>query len=388
MAADGEDARRVRPQTLAAQALGWIAEPHKEVVPPVHVSTTYLREPDNSYPTGRVYSRDHNPTYEQAEALLAELEGGQACKLFASGLAAATSVFLALKPGDHVVVPEIMYWALRGWLVDYAMPRGLAVDFVANGDLAAIEKAIRPGTTKLVWLETPANPTWACTDIAGAAQLAHDAGAALAVDSTCATPVLTRPIGLGADIVMHSATKFLNGHSDVIAGALVTADADSALWAEIARVRNQGGAVLGPFEAWLLLRGMRTLYVRVDAICRTAQKVAAHFESHPAVRAVLYPGLASHPTHDIAQRQMSEGYGGMMAIRMAAGAAKAVSVAAHTRLFKRATSLGSVESLIEHRASIEGPDTPVPADLLRISIGLEHADDLIADLERAMAAND
>ncbi len=368
-----------RPETLAAQALGWEEPATGAIVPPIHPSTTYVREAK----TGRGYTRDGNPTYDQAEALLAALEGGAGCLLFASGMAAAAAAFQTLAPGDHVVAPDAGFHGTRTWLGAHGAPWGLAVDFVPAGDIDALAKAVRRGRTKLVWVETPSNPTWQITDIARAAEIAHAAGARLAVDSTAATPVLTRPIAHGADLVMHSATKYLNGHGDVLAGALVTRSDDDA-WRRLRALRHDGGAVLGPFEAWLLLRGMRTLFLRVGASSRAAQRLAEHFQGHPRISHVLYPGLASHPGHAMAARQMTGGFGGMVSIRVAGGAAAALAVGARTKLFKRATSLGGVESLIEHRASIEGPDSPVPDDLLRLSVGIEHADDLIADLEGAL----
>jgi cystathionine gamma-synthase len=378
------DGAKQRPETLAAQALGWIDEQTRALIPPIHLATTYLRDPDNQYRSGRAYSRADNPSYDQAEALLAALEGGAAALTFASGMAAATAVFLALRPGDHVVAPKVMYWGLRKWLLTTAREWGLAVDLVDATDLAAIAGALQPGRTRLLWLETPANPTWVITDIAAAAALAHKAGALVAIDSTVATPVLTRPLALGADIVMHSATKYLNGHSDVVAGALVTARRD-AVWERITALRASQGGILGPLEAWLLLRGMRTLFVRVARSCASAQRLAAHFNGHPRVAAVLYPGLSDSPGHAIAARQMQGGFGGMLSIRVAGGEAAAIATAARVAIWKRATSLGGVESLVEHRASIEGPDSPAPPDLLRLSLGLEAVEDLIADLERALA---
>jgi cystathionine gamma-synthase len=374
---------KLRPETEAAQALGWIEPAFGGVSPPIHLASTFERAGDGSYPLGRVYGRDQNPTYDQAEALLTRLEGGHAALLFASGMAAATAPFLALAPGDHVLVPKVMYWALRKWLLEFAQPWGLAVELFDNADLSDLGARLRPGKTRLVWLETPANPTWVVTDIAAAAEMAHAAGARLAVDSTCASPVLTRPLELGADLVMHSATKYLNGHSDLIAGALVTAR-DDAWWQRIRYVRAGNGAVLGPMEAWLLLRGMRTLFVRVRAASANALAFARYFERHPRLAAVLYPGLENFPDHAIAARQMQGGYGGMLSLRIKGGEAAAMAVAARLRLIKRATSLGGVESLVEHRASIEGPSSPVPPDLLRLSIGIEAADDLIADFEQAL----
>ncbi|MCH7555070.1 MAG: PLP-dependent transferase [Proteobacteria bacterium] len=372
-----------KPETLAAQALGWDEPAFHGIVPPIYPSTTYARPADDQGRHGRMYSRDANPTYDQAEALLNALEGGAGCRLFSSGMAAASAVFQTLGPGDHVVVPTVTYHGVRTWLKEQSMRWGLGVDFVANGDLEALAAAMRPGETKLVWLETPCNPMWDIADIAASAAIAHGAGARLAVDSTVASPVLTNPLEHGADIVMHSATKYLNGHSDVLGGALVTA-ADDDHWKAIGEYRHIGGAVLGPFEAWLLLRGMRTLYIRMRACSASAQAIAEHFHGHPKIARVLYPGLAGHPGHDLAARQMKGGFGGMLSLRIAGGPAAALRLSGACRLFKRATSLGGVESLIEHRAGIEPPDSPVPPDLLRLSVGIEDTDDLIADLERGL----
>ena len=233
--------------------------------------------------------------------------------LFGSGMAAATAVFLALRPGDHIVAPKVMYWSLRNWLANAAREWGLETEFVATDDPAALRAAIRPGRTKLVWIETPANPLWTITDIAAAAELAHAAGARLAVDSTAATPVLTRPLALGADLVMHSATKYLNGHSDLAAGTLTTAR-DDEYWQRLRSVRAQHGALLGSFEAWLLLRGMRTLFVRVRQACASAQTLAEQFSAHPRISEVLYPGLPGFHGHEVAARQMTGGFGGMMSV--------------------------------------------------------------------------
>ena len=378
------DPKHFQPASAAAQALGWVDEKTRAVSPPIHTATTYLRDPDNQYRSGRGYIRADNPAFDQAEALLNHLEGGAGAMLFSSGMAAATSVFLALRPGDHVVAPKVTYWGLRNWLQGFAKDWGLQVELVDMTDLAAFSRALQPGRTKLVWIETPANPTWVITDIAAAAELAHRAGARLAVDSTVATPVLTQPLALGADVVMHAATKYLNGHSDVLAGALVTAR-DDEFWQRLKTMRHDMGAVVGSFEAWLLLRGMRTLFVRVEAACRNAQQIAAHFSGHPRIEAVLYPGLATTRGHAIAARQMKGGFGGMLSLRIKGGEAAAIATAARVQLWKRATSLGGVESLIEHRASIEGAGSPAPTDMLRLSTGIENADDLIADLEQALA---
>ena len=370
-------------ETLAAQGMGRVADPYREIVPPIHVSTTYERGADGAYPGGRVYSRADNPSFDQAEALIASLEGAAGALVFASGQAAAAAVFQSLAPGDCVLAPRSMYWGLRNWLSQFAATWGLTLEFYANAstdDLAAKTRTLRP---RLIWIETPANPTWDITDIAAASELAREVGAIVAVDSTVATPLLTRPIELGAHIVMHSATKYLNGHSDVIAGALATAR-DDELWQRIRYVRSAGGAVLGPFEAWLLLRGMRTLHLRVNAACANAQAIAERLHAHPKLSHVLYPGLPTHPGHATAAKQMQGGFGGMLSLRLREGEEAAKTFTARLRVFKRATSLGSVESLAEHRASVEGPGTLCPPDLVRLSIGVEHPDDLIGDLEQAL----
>ena len=371
------------PATFAAQALGWIDEGTGAVVLPVHTATTFLRDPDNQYRRGRSYARADNASYDQPEALITALEGGAASLVFASGMGAAAAVFNSLPPGSHVLAPRVMYWALRRWLGAQAENGALAVDFADMSSLAALRAAVKPGQTRLVWIETPANPLWSITDIEGAAEIAHAAGALLAVDSTAATPVLTRPLALGADIVMHSATKYLNGHSDVIAGSLTTARKDE-FWQRIVAARSGYGAILGSFEAYLLLRGMRTLYPRVERACRSAQLIAERLAGHKRVLEVLYPGLPGAEGHEVAARQMQGGFGGMLSIRVKGGEAAAIATAARVEIWKRATSLGGVESLLEHRASVEGTGSPVPPDLLRLSVGIEDPDDLIADLETAL----
>lgn len=382
--ARGLDPEKPRhPETLTAQGLGWVDEATRAITPPIHISSTYIRDPDNGYRSGRIYMRDQNPAFDQVEALITELEHGHRTMLFASGMAAATAVFQALHPGDHMLAPKVMYWSLRNWLTGFATSWGLDVELIDMTDPAVVQAAIRPGATKLVWVETPANPLWTITDIAAAAELAHAAGALLAVDSTAATPVFTRPLDLGADLVMHSATKYLNGHSDLTAGC-VTTRADNDHWQRMRSVRAQIGGTLGSLESWLLLRGMRTLFLRVHAASAAAQRIAEHFERDGRVTEVLYPGLTSNPGHAVAARQMTGGFGGMLSIRVAGGEDAAIAVAAKTKVWKRATSLGGVESLIEHRASIEGAGTPVPSDLLRLSVGIEQVDDLIADLEQAL----
>lgn len=374
------------PETIVAQAGGAVDEATGALIPPIHLATTFLRDPDNQYRRGFAYSRPDNPLTQQVEDVLCQLEGGACALVLGSGMSAAIAAFLALDRPAHLVAPNIMYWGLKKWLAEDAPALGLRTTFVDATSLDAIRAAIEPGATRMVWIETPANPTWGISDIRATATIAHAAGAILAVDSTIATPVLTQPIALGADVVMHSATKYLNGHSDVLAGALVLARAD-AYADRLARVRSMLGLVIGPMEASLLLRGMRTLHLRVRHQCEAAMTVARHFASHPRIEAVLYPGLAGDPGHKVAAAQMTGGFGGMLSIRIKGGEAAAIRTAANVKVWKRATSLGGVESLVEHRASVEGPGTPCPADLLRLSVGLEAPADLIADLEQALVAN-
>jgi cystathionine gamma-synthase len=320
----------------------------------------------------------------QTEDVITSLEGGAAALLFSSGMTAAATVFLALKRPAHVIAPQIMYWGLRQWLTEEGPDLGIEVTFVDATDPQALRAALVLGRTRLVWIETPSNPLWTLTDIAEAGSVAHEAGAILAVDSTVPTPVLTQPLALGADVVLHSATKYLNGHSDVIAGAAVFGIA-GGIYDRCERLRRTMGGILGPFEAALLLRGLRTLHVRVRHQSTSAMTIAQHFLRHRAIEAVLYPGLPSHPGHEIALRQMKGGFGGMLSLRMRSAEA-AIAAAARMKLWKRATSLGGVESLVEHRSSIEGAGSPCPEDLLRLSVGLEDPEDLIADLENALAA--
>jgi cystathionine gamma-synthase len=373
---------RWKARTLAAQALGIIEPTTKAVVPPVHVATTYERDPDNSYRSGFVYGRADNATVRQAEHVIAAMEGAQEALLFGSGVSAAAAVVMALPDPAHIVASEVMYWGFQNWLTCEATRLGHRVDFVDSSDPDALRRATKPGDTKLIWIETPGNPLWTISDIAGAAQIAHAAGALLAVDSTVATPVFTQPLSLGADFVMHSASKYLNGHSDVIAGAVATARS-GPLWSKIAVIRAQYGMILGPFEAWLLLRSLRTLDVRVRAQTESAALIATWLRTHPSAAGVLYPGLPTHPGHAVAARQMS-GYGAMLSLRVKGGEKAAIAAAAGVNLWKRATSLGGVESLIEHRASVEGPDSCCPTDLLRLSVGLEVPEDLFADLDQAL----
>ncbi|MEM9140384.1 MAG: aminotransferase class I/II-fold pyridoxal phosphate-dependent enzyme [Pseudomonadota bacterium] len=371
------------PATDLAQAGHFIDAETRAVVPPIHSATTFARDGDYQL-GGYVYSRYDNPTYAQAEYLIAGLEGGAASLLFASGLAAATAVFEPLPAGAHVIAPRVMYHGLQDWLRSLAKRGRITLDLVDAADPKAIEAAVRPDETALIWIETLTNPTWDVIDVAEAARIAHAAGARLGVDATVSPPVTCRPLDLGADIVFHSTTKYLNGHSDVMGGVLTTAQ-DDAPWAEITAVRKYVGGIMGPFEAWLLLRGMRTLSLRFERASANALGLARHFDGHQALERVLYAGLPGHPGHDVATRQLTAGCGGMMSLLVKGGAEAALTVARSVEVFVPATSLGGVESLIEHRATVEGPESITPANLLRLSVGIEDLDDLIADLEQALA---
>ena len=324
-----------RPETHAAQALGWDEPQFRSVVPPIFPSASYERGPDGDYPGGHTYSRDQNPTYDQAEALLARLEGGVAARLFSSGMAAASTVFETLRPGDHVVAPEQMYWTIRLWLEGLRDRKGIEVSFANNTDLSSWKSCIDRPNTKLVWLETPSNPDLSITDIPAVCEMAHAVGAYVAADSTVATPALTRPLALGCDLVMHSATKQLNGHTDVLAGALIT-KAEDERWQGILRDRAYRGQVLGPFETWLLMRGMRTLFLRVRASCDGALKVASALAARSDIVEVMYPGLETHPDHALAKRQMDGGFGALVSFRVEGGEARAKAVSgAHASIQER-----------------------------------------------------
>lgn len=380
---DKKGTAEVSESTLLAQAGHYIDKGTGGVVPPIYLATTYARDENYELMGDYIYGRYQNPTYDQVEKLAAQLDNGAEALVFASGMAAITAVFETLESGAHIVAPMVMYHGAQDWLRRISEKRNIGLTLFDQQDPAALQQAIIPGKTALVWIETPVNPTWDVIDIAKAADAAHNAGAILCVDATVSSPITTRALGFGADIVFHSATKYLNGHSDVTAGILATREKNS-LWEEIKQIRKYVGGVLGAFQAWLLLRGMRTLSLRFERACKNALKIARHFEHHPAVETVLYPGLDSHPGHDIAKRQMRNGFGGMLSILVNGDAAAAQQVAASVKLFVPATSLGGVESLIEHRASVEGPHSKVQKNLLRLSIGIEDADDLIADLEQAL----
>jgi cystathionine gamma-synthase len=371
----------MRLETLAVHAGHGIDPATSAVTPPIHLSTTFERGPEGDYPGGHVYARTSNPNRTDLEACLAALEGGAAAAAFASGSAATMTVLQSLAPGDHVIAPNDAYFGTSKLLNEVFAPWGLETTYVDMTDPARVEAAVRPAT-RLVWIETPSNPLLKVTDIARVAGIAHAAGARCVCDNTWASPVCQRPLDLGADLVMHSTTKYLGGHSDVLGGALVTRAADD-FFQRVRLIQTSGGAVPSPFECWLVLRGVRTLPVRVRAQTEGALAVAEFLSGHRAVEAVHYPGLESHPGHAVAARQMAR-FGGMLSFQVRGGREASIGVAARLRLFTRATSLGGTESLIEHRASVEGPGTRTPDNLLRVSIGLEHPDDLIADLRAAL----
>lgn len=372
-------------RTLVAQT-GKFSDPATgAIIPPIHPSTTYVRDRDYALIGGFEYARYANPTVAEAETLLARLDGGHEALCFASGMAVIAAVLETLEKGVHVVAPRVMYHGTLNWLGRIAERRGMRVDLFDGGNPDALANIVKEGETALVWIETPTNPTWDVIDIARAAEIAHAAGAQLVVDSTCAPPVTTRPLEHGADIVFHSATKYLNGHSDITGGVLVTWE-DGPIWRQLREVRGLSGSVMGAFEAWLLIRGLKTLYLRFDAISQTAMKIARHFEAHSKIASVLYPGLESHPGHDVAKKQMDGGFGGMMSFLVGERFDDARRLVTALNVFVRATSLGSVESLAEHRKAIEGARSPVADNLVRLSIGIEEPDELIADLEQALEA--
>lgn len=358
-------------------------DPHTgALAPPIHTASTYARDSDGN-PGAFVYSRLSNPTRQQFEEALALAEGGRRAMGFSSGMTAAMTICQALDPGDHVILPHDIYFGVRTLIANHFVRWGLEVTEVDQRDLNAVQEALKP-TTRLVWVETPSNPQLNVIDIRAMARLTHSAGAQLLVDNTWSTPLITRPIELGADIVLHSVTKYLGGHSDVLGGALVFAKEDERCQ-RVVELSGEGGAVLDPFGAWLAMRGMRSLGPRLRHQCESALRIAKWLSAHSQVESVNYPGLASHPGHEIARSQMAL-YGGMLSFLVKGGAANALRVVNRSHLFANATSLGGTESLMEHRASIEGKGSPTPDNLLRVSVGLEHAEDLMADLDQALSA--
>jgi cystathionine gamma-synthase len=377
-----KNASKLRFETLAVHAGHGVDPATGAVTPPIHLSTTFERAADGTYPHGWIYARNHNPNRDGLEAALAALEGGAACAAFASGLAAVTAVIQGLAPGDHVVAPSDIYHGTANVLKHLFAKWRVDATFIDMTSADAVAAALRP-ETKLVWIETPSNPLLRCVDIEATAALAHRAGARAVCDNTFASPALQSPLALGCDLAVHATTKYLGGRSDVMGGAVV-ARADDAAFADIRTAQLYGGAVPSPFDCWLVMRSLPTLPARMQAHCANARRVAAFLQSHAQVAAVHYPGLETSPFHALARRQMRD-FGGMFSFEVKGGKDAAMAVAAAVEIFTRATSLGGVESLIEHRASIEGPDSRTPQGLLRVSIGLEHPDDLIDDLAQALA---
>ena len=377
-----EDAMpRLNPETIAARASHHVDPTTGAIGAPIQPSTTFERDADGGYSRGHVYARIGNPNREQLEGVLASLEGGDACAAFSSGSAATAAVFQSLSAGDHVVVPADCYHGTANLLRDVFARWGLDATFVDATEPEEVRAAIK-SNTKLVWVETPSNPMLKITDIAATAAIAHEAGALCVCDNTWATHILQRPLDLGADLVVHSTTKYLGGHSDVLGGAVVAGEGSKA-FQRIREIQGEYGAVPSAFDCWLVLRGIRTLHLRMRAHCDNAGKIARYLSGHPHVEAVHYPGLPAHPGHAIATRQMN-GYGGMLSFQVSGGPEQAMQTAARLKLFTRATSLGGTESLIEHRASIEGPGTTTPDNLLRMSVGIENVDDLLEDLSQAL----
>jgi cystathionine gamma-synthase len=369
-------------ETKAIHAGAGVDEPTGSVAPPIHLSTTFERDPDGTTPRGYSYIREGNPTQTRLEETLAAIDSAEGALAFASGMAAGAALLQSLPPGSHVLLPDDSYYGFVALGRDYFPKWGMSADFVAMEDLDAVRRAIRPATN-VIWSESPSNPLLKVVDLAALTEIARGQGALMVVDGTFATPALQRPIELGADVVLHSTTKYLGGHSDVQGGSLSFHRRD-ALFDAVAHTRHLTGGVASPFNSWLILRGIRTLAVRMRVHCANAMAVARFLESHERVEVVHYPGLPSHPRHEVAARQMSD-FGGMLSFRVSGGREEALAVAARTHFFRRATSLGGVESLIEHRASSEGPTSTTPQNLLRVSIGLEHPDDLVEDLRAALS---
>jgi cystathionine gamma-synthase len=372
-----------RLETLAAQALHQTDLETGAVIPPIHPATTFMRDEKNALVGDMDYRRPKGPTEVQAANVLAALEGAADARLFSSGLAAIAAILDTLQIGAHVVAQTERYYGAKKLLHHLAAKGLISLTFFEPHDKAGLKKAVQSGKTELVWIETPANPSWAVVDVAHAAEIAHAAGAILAVDGTCSPPCTTRALDLGADLVMHSATKYLNGHSDVLMGAVVTKSQDER-WEKLCAGHSLTGAVPSAFDSWLMMRGLRTLFVRFERQSANALKVAEAMNAHDAVSHVLYPGLEDHTGHAIAARQMTNGFGGLLSIRLKGGPEAARKLCASTKVFLQATSIGGVESLIEHRKPIEGPSSPTPDNLVRLSCGIEAEDDLIDDLSLAL----
>ncbi len=368
-------------ETIAIHAGNHVDETSKAVIQPIILSTTFERAVDGTFPGGYIYSRSSNPNRTLLENVLAKLEGGADAAAFSSGNAAGMSVFQSLPPGTHVIAPDDMYHGLRNQL-KLLFAGILTFDFIDVNDSQVLLDHLKP-ETGLIWIETPSNPLLKITDIKQVVKIAHQNGIKVACDNTFATPVCQQPLALGADLVMHSSTKYFGGHSDLMGGALITKE-KTDWWLKIRQVQEYGGAIPSPLDCYYLARSIKTLPYRIRGHVHNAQLLAEYLEKHPKVESVMYPGLISHPQHDIAKAQMTS-FGGMLSFCLKGGREEANRVINQLRLFTRATSLGGVESLIEHRATVEGPDTKTPFNLLRVSVGLEHIDDLVADMAQALA---
>ena len=372
----------MRIETLAIHAGGEPDAATGAVTPPIHLATTFRHGPAAERQAGFEYQREGDPTNVRLRAALAAMEGGAAALTFSSGMAAIDGLLSSLPAGARVVLPRQCYTGLRVLAAEFLPGLGIATDAVDMADLAAVRAACAGGVD-LLWAETPSNPLLEICDIAALAAIARDHGALLACDNTFASPLLQRPLALGADVVMHSTTKYIGGHSDVLGGALAFREA-GPLHDRVARRLHITGATLAPFSAWLTLRGCRSLPARMAMHCANARAVATFLAAQPQVSAVHYPGLVSHPGHAVAARQMRD-FGGMLSVQLRGGREAALAVAGALQLFTNATSLGGCESLVEHRASVEGANPTSPQDLLRLSVGLEHIEDLVTDLATALA---
>lgn len=370
----------MRTETIAIHAGNLTHSATGDVTPPINLSTTFFRDENGGYPGGHMYSRVSNPNRSALEKVMADLEKGTEACAFSSGNTAGMALFQALSPGSHIIAPDDMYWGFKKQLQSI-FTGILEIDFVDLTQPDLLESYIKKNTV-MIWVETPSNPLLKVTDIAAVSAIAKKHHLTLACDSTFASPCFQNPIDHGADIVMHSSTKYIGGHSDVLGGILITA-AKTALWEKIRNIQQIGGAVPSPFDCFLLLRSIKTLPYRMKGHAENGKALAIYLENHPKIEAVYYPGLPSHAQHEIAKKQMS-GFAGMLSVLVKGDAANAKRVVNTVKLFAQATSLGGVESLIEHRASVEGPDTKTPQNLIRISVGLEHIDDLIADFEQAL----
>ncbi|MES0879070.1 trans-sulfuration enzyme family protein [Roseibium sp. SCP14] len=373
--------------SLLAHAGGGFDPTTGAVVPPIQTATTFVRDEDYELVNpGYIYSRDSNALYQKTERLIAALEEGEDSRLFSSGMAAVAAVARSVRPGGTLLAQSGIYWGTTLFLRKHCARNNIALVEADASDLDAFHDEMSVTRPDLVWLEVPSNPFLKIADIQKISELCRQSGARLAVDATAATPLILKPLALGADLVMHSATKALNGHSDLLGGVVTTADASTDTWTFICEERQNAGAVLGSFETWLLLRGLRTLSLRVERMNKNAMALAEYLEAHSKIDAVLYPGLASHAQHELAKAQMTGGFGSLMSVLVKGGKADALKVAGALDVFQRATSLGGTESLVEHRFTIEGEGSGIPENLLRLSLGIEHCGDLIADFDQALAA--